>query len=93
MRAIQPGDVVKLTGTFLKNTGQRKGSEGAKKWTVRACDCPLCSRGEFVSTDEKLSSGWFTAEELAADPSLLWRHINKGNVYVVGTLDSRNTPL
>jgi len=27
---------------------------------------------------------WFTPEELATDPSLKWRRINKGNLQIVG---------
>lgn len=42
---FEPGDRVRLTGVFLKNTGQRAGGEEQSRWTVRACDCGLCASG------------------------------------------------
>ena len=35
----EPGTRVRLTGRFLKSTGQQAGDEGSKVWTVRACKC------------------------------------------------------
>lgn len=70
--------------------GVRTGPEGRKVWTVRTCDCALCRGGEFVAVHEPASSGVFTAEELAADPRLNWRHLNTGSVYQVGRMDVRN---
>ncbi len=91
---ISVGDRIKLTGKFLRSTGQFTGPEGLSKWTVRACECDLCAGGDFVCTDQKATHvpGMYTAEELATYPSLAWRHINRANVYRVGTLDSRNSP-
>ncbi len=78
--AMTSGTRIKFTGKFLKNTGQQLGGEGQSIWTVVECDCGLCKTGDFVATNEKNydDSGQ--------------RHIAKGNVYVYGTLDSRNSP-
>lgn len=46
------GDHVRLTGEFLRNTGQYSGRETLSVWIVRACDCELCKRGDFVCTNE-----------------------------------------
>jgi hypothetical protein len=51
-----PGDRVRLTRQFLKNTGQY-GSEGHSRWTVTACDCSMCASGQFVATDETSQFG------------------------------------
>lgn len=51
----KPGTRVRLTGAFLKSTGQQVGPEGRKVWTVQACDCSLCTGGRFALTDERLS--------------------------------------
>lgn len=92
MRSLLPGDKIKLTGVFLKNSGQRKGGEGSTVWTVKDCHCPLCTIGAFVCTDAKLTGDWFTPEEIAKEPWIVFRHFDAQNVYRVGTLDSRNTP-
>jgi len=87
-----PGTRVQLTGYFLKATGQQRGGEGSKKWKVVTCECGLCARGEFVAVDEPTSE-----EELRttyadipkadrAKHGILWRHINKGNLQIVGKL-------
>lgn len=49
---VPVGARVKLTGVFLKNTGQRVGGEGEARWTVVACDCSMCAGGRFVALDE-----------------------------------------
>jgi hypothetical protein len=73
------GARVRLTGTFLKNTGQQRGGEGSKVWTVLGH-----SGDSFVIVDEEADTSYFTPEEIAADPSLKWRRINKANLQVVG---------
>jgi hypothetical protein len=72
------GATVRLTGYFLKSTGQQRGGEGASRWKV------LGNSGDFVIVDEPADTSWFTAEEMAADPSLKWRRINRGNLEIVG---------
>ena len=36
-----PGTTVRLTGQFLRSTGQIAGGEGQSKWIVQPCDCGL----------------------------------------------------
>lgn len=52
-----PGTRVRLTGEFLRNTGQQAGGEGQKSWTIVSCGCGLCKDypgviGSFVALDE-----------------------------------------
>ena len=81
MTRFAPGDLVRLTGAFLRNTGQIAGDEGHKRWTIQAHPgCRLCADG-FVLTDELRGSlEDFTAEEYAADPLLRYRHVNAANL-------------
>lgn len=46
------GDRVRLTGDFLRSTGQIAGGEGQSKWVVVSCDCRMCESKRFVATDE-----------------------------------------
>jgi hypothetical protein len=52
MKSALPGTRVRLTGKYLRNTGQYTGSEGQSRWIVQACDCSLCKGGAHVATDE-----------------------------------------
>lgn len=79
----EPGTRVRLTGAFLRSTGQVAGDEGRRRWVVQACDCAGC-RTTLVCTDQAtpadyLESMW-TARELADNPSLRWRHIAFANL-------------
>lgn len=82
LKALPPmGSKVRLTGYFLKSTGQQRGVEGSKRFTVIGH-----SGSDWVVVDEEAFE-WqtmFTPAELAADPSLKWRRINKGNLEIVG---------
>lgn len=87
------GDKVQLTGKFLRSTGQITGSEGQRKWIVQACDCAHCRSGQFIRTDERRSAElleYYTAEELAENEALYWRHINTANLKLVGKPSSRD---
>lgn len=87
---IQVGDKVKLTGKFLKSTGQFKGPAGLSTWVVTA----ITPNGWAV-TNQAVSNATlesFAADELAADPSLKFRRIALANLYVVGTLTTENCP-
>lgn len=75
---IRVGDVVKLTGKFLRNTGQMRGGEGSKRWTVVACACGLCVKGDFVAVDEPSP---FAAQPGNEDMPPM-RHIAKANLTV-----------
>lgn len=82
------GDTVRLTGAFLKSTGQQAGGEGQSKWIVQACPCRSCATGTVVLTNEpRQDDGMFTAEEIAREPHLKYRHIAVGNLVRVGVPD------
>jgi len=68
-----PGAKVRLTGTFLKNTGQQRGGEGHKVWSVAECPCDLCAHCGLVAVDERG----------ATDPERP-RHIARKNLMVLG---------
>lgn len=68
----EPGDRVKLTGTFLRNTGQVVGGEGRKVWTVVECGCGLCAR-THVAVDDFMTF-------LDDDGNPLRRHFHCGNL-------------
>jgi hypothetical protein len=40
---FSPGARVRLTGKFLRNTGNFTGPDSRGKWLVQACACSLCS--------------------------------------------------
>jgi len=88
-RDMSPGTKVRLSGKFLRSTGQISGGEGSKVWTV--LDAP-CSDRLVAVDEERACPEDFTPEEYAADPSLKWRRIAKANLTVVGQLDSRDDP-
>ena len=77
-KQIKAGDHVRLTSAFLRSTGQHTGDEPRRTWTVLS----VSSNGRMAVVDQLLSdeSRWFTADELAADPSLKWRRINVANL-------------
>lgn len=73
---FQKGDRVKLTGKFLKNTGQVTGPEGSKTWTVLG----FWGEGDrFALVDEPGLDGG-------------QRSIVVANLYKVGTLTADNCP-
>ena len=84
--ALKIGDRVKLTGKFLKSTGQQTGREGATVFTVVGFD------GNWAVVDQKLEGSYFTDAEIAANPSLAFRRIALGNLFKVGTTTPRNDP-
>jgi hypothetical protein len=49
--------VVRLTGYFLRATGQYKGGDSVSKWTVVECRCSLCLSGAHCAVDEILYDG------------------------------------
>ncbi len=69
MKTPFPGTRVRLTGDFLRNTGQIAGGEGLSRWTTVLCTCGLCKTGRFVAVDEPSTD----------DPNRS-RHINAGNL-------------
>jgi hypothetical protein len=87
-RDFQVGAKVRLSGKFLRATGQVTGSEGSKTWTIRG----ICQGGAWAIVDEPSMTNYFTPEELEADPTLKWRRIAVANLVIVGQRDSRNSP-
>lgn len=90
-RDFSPGAKVRLSGKFLKNTGQRVGGEGQSRWTVQECSCSLGKDGRFVAVDQK-SCTEFTLAELAEAPCIGLRHIANENLTICGQMDHRNDP-
>jgi hypothetical protein len=81
-----PGDRVRLTGSFLRSTGQYAGGDGPTRWTVLAVQTLKHSNSVLVLTDElRADDGMFTPEELAADPTLKYRRILACNLEKVRT--------
>jgi hypothetical protein len=87
---IAAGDLVHLTGRYLAFTGQRTGGEGPKRWTVLECTCSLCALGGHVAVNEANTYKGFTAEEIAAEPGLVWRHIARDNLAKLGEATTRH---
>lgn len=85
MKTFLPGSRVRFTASFLGSTGQRNSGESSKRFTVIECSCSLCAGKEHVATDEKRSHAYLIAtgyslDEIADNPSLVWRHINVANL-------------
>lgn len=72
------GTRFKLTGTFLRNTGQHTGPSGQSIWTVVACGCSFCQSGRYVASDEANCYGSGQ------------RHFALANIFEYGVLDHRN---
>jgi hypothetical protein len=70
---IPAGARVRMTGEFLRNTGQIAGGEGQRVWKVRSCDCMLCAGGRFVAVNERSAYDYGSADKP-------WRHIAIGNL-------------
>jgi hypothetical protein len=100
MKPITPGTKVKLTGKFLRSTGQIAGGEGQKTWTVQVCPCSMCKSTKFVAVNEirgmcDPNSPDYDAQyvqELTRKGSTTFRHIATCNLFVKGTVDIRNMP-
>ena len=73
------GTKVRLTGAFLRSTGQVAGGEGERRWTVMPCDCVLCRDG-FVAIDEPADQSYY--EDLPPEQRPRWRHVALGNLEI-----------
>jgi hypothetical protein len=85
-RAFAIGDKVKLTGKFLRSTGQHAGKEGQSVWTILG----FSNGDRWAIVDQPTDTSHYTAAELTEDPSLRYRRIAVANLYICGQLDSRN---
>lgn len=57
-KKFSPGDRVRMTGKFLRNTGQHTGPEGQSVWTVKDHPgCSMCERGNHVAVDQDSYDG------------------------------------
>ena len=68
---IHVGDRVRLTGRFLRDTGQMVGGEGRSRWTVIPCSCGLCAR---------TTKPFYVAVDAPNCDDDGFRHINAGNL-------------
>jgi hypothetical protein len=77
-KTLQIGDRVRLTGRFLRNTGQHTGPEGRSVWTITG----FSTAGPWAITDEpsSLEPGYYTPQELEQDPTLKFRRIALDNL-------------
>lgn len=75
--SIKVGDRVRLTGKYLRSTGQATGPEGLSRWTVTGI------HRSWAITDQPAGTSWYTAEELTADPTLRFRRIALANLETV----------
>ncbi len=80
------GSKVRLTGIFLRNTGQIAGGEGQSRWLTVECPCRLCEKGDFVAVNEPhlCQEDPRGFEDIAPEDRPKWRHINAANLEVVG---------
>lgn len=93
------GTVVRLTGKFLAQTGQQRGTEGTSRWTVVDCTsgaidkyeagspCGLCRGGQHVATNEPaLAASDPTGYEDVPEAArkTMKRHFHIGNLEIVG---------
>ncbi len=99
---IMVGAVVRLTGRFLRTTGQEASSEGAKRWTIVACDCGICVQNAWRDANDKAVDFRLVAvnepheaqtpegakfyADLAPADRPKWRHINAANLEIDGKL-------
>lgn len=77
------GTTVRLTGKFLRNTGQHKGREGASRWKVVG---PVPGMPQHVYVNEPVPEedriAWYG--DLPEEERPRWRAIALGNLEVVG---------
>lgn len=78
-----PGMKVRLTGAFLRSTGQIAGGEGQKRWIVIECSCRMCGRdGQFCAVNEPhiCQTDPRGYEDLPPEQRPKWRHFNVANL-------------
>jgi hypothetical protein len=82
LKEIPPiGTKVRLTGAFLKSTGQQRGSEGVSVWHVIGS-----WGGDHVYVDEPLDPKYVREMwgDLPEAERPKWRSFHKGNLQIVG---------
>ena len=73
---IRPGDRVRMSRKFLRNTGQYAGGDSRSVWEVLSID----GAHGWAVVNEEADPTYFTAEELSADPALAYRRIALANL-------------
>lgn len=81
------GDRVRLTGKFLRSTGQFTGGDSRSKWEVLAVSEGKQSPDMITVNEPRSDMSFWTAEEIAADPSLKWRCIAACNLQLTNRPD------
>jgi len=82
------GDKVRLTGAFLRSTGQFTGDEPRKVWKVVFVRDGKYGSSDIVAVDEPREDlSYWTKEELDRNPELKFRHIAAGNLQLAGRPD------
>ena len=82
-----PGTTVRLTGIFLKNTGQHRGGEGASRWKVlpwSESGFPGPASDSFVVVNEPQDPSYYSDITSTRSDGQFMRLINKGNLEIVG---------
>jgi len=72
--SLLPGARVRMTRAFLRSTGQYSGKVANGSWLI------VELQGQFALVNEPSMTDYYTAAELAADPSLRWRRIHAANL-------------
>jgi hypothetical protein len=88
-RGLQVRPPAGLTRYFLRATGQVRGGEGSKRWTVlEVGTCgfgPAClCRNGFAAVDEEISKEGYEDVVSTRANGRLMRHISLGNLEIVG---------
>lgn len=80
MKKFNIGDKVRCTSAFLRSTGQMTGQEAHSKWTVLAVRERASGPSVLTIDEKRYSMEDFTADEVKADPSLVYRRVLSCNV-------------
>jgi len=82
-----PGTKVRMTGIFLKNTGQHRGREGASRWTVLPWEqsgFPGAPSPDMVVVNQPEDPSWYSDIRSTRSDGQFMRRIHKGNLEIVG---------
>ncbi len=88
MAKFKVGDKVRLTGKFLRSTGQFVGGDSRSRWEVLHVDEGKHGDPDMITVNQpKHDMSFWTAEEIAANPLLKWRRINAANLQLASKPD------
>ncbi len=87
-QAFKVGDKIRLTGKFLRSTGQYTGHDAHRTWTVLRVEEGKYGSSDFLTVDQPQEDmSYWTQEEIDADPMLKWRRINAANCILASRPD------